>query len=156
MYQEVTSRQDLIYGLDFKALGWTIALLPLLVLLGGPVEAYFVIRRRERLHEQLQEEQPYRWISLGASSSSFDNYSTLCVGQQRMKRAHASTNVCGGRGFARSLWRKLGARRSKTVNRYASRKDLLGRLGVREVDTPTPCLRLLEFGFRTNPCAGYP
>ena len=32
------------YGLEFKVLAWTIAVLPLLVLLGGPVEAYFLIR----------------------------------------------------------------------------------------------------------------
>ena len=100
MCQEVTSRQDLIYGLDFKALGWTIALLPLLVLLGGPVEAYFVIRRRERLHEQLQE-QPYRWISLGASSSSFDNYFYVVRGSAKDEE--------GAREYQRAWWARLRA-----------------------------------------------
>ena len=61
------------YGLDFKAVGWAIAVFPLWVLLGGPIEAYFVIGRAKRLHQQL-EKQRCRWIDIGANSSSFDDY----------------------------------------------------------------------------------
>ena len=85
-------------GLNFMVVGWTIAALPLLVLLGSPVEAYFVIKRGERLHEQLQE-QRYRWIEMGASGYSFDNYFHVVRGSAKDEE--------GAREYHRLWWARL-------------------------------------------------
>jgi hypothetical protein len=65
-----------LHWLDFKSVAWIVAALLALALIGGPIEVYFIARRRKRLYEQL-EEQRYRWIKLGASSDSFDRYFTV-------------------------------------------------------------------------------
>jgi hypothetical protein len=62
-----------LHWLDFKSIAWAVAFVPLCVLIGSPIEAFFIGRRREKLHQQL-EEQRYRWIKLGASNYSFDGY----------------------------------------------------------------------------------
>jgi hypothetical protein len=102
------------YGLDFKVLAWTIAVLPLLVLLGGPVEAYFLIRRREQLHEQLQE-QRYRWIEMSASSYSFNNYFNVVRGSAKDEK--------GAREYERVWWARLREELVENgrggLNRYA-------------------------------------